>query len=92
MNKVIAIGALGGSGTRVIAGLMIESNIFMGEELHLSLDNLLEFVNIDLTESEKNNLYKIPTITNSFGRYKNHDINIFREDQIKFVEKMGFNI
>jgi hypothetical protein len=38
---VIAIGALGGSGTRAVAQLFIKADVFMGDELNESLDNLL---------------------------------------------------
>jgi hypothetical protein len=38
---LIAIGALGGSGTRAVAQILIQSGIFMGNNLNKPLDNLL---------------------------------------------------
>lgn len=40
-QKVVAVGALGGSGTRVIAEILRKLNIFIGNNLNPSLDNLL---------------------------------------------------
>ncbi len=39
-KKIIAIGALGGSGTRAIAQVLIQAGIFMGNDLNVSNDNL----------------------------------------------------
>ena len=39
-NAPIAIGAIGGSGTRVIARIMSEMNVFMGSTINEQLDNL----------------------------------------------------
>lgn len=41
MKTIIAIGALGGSGTRVIAQLLIDAGIYMGDDLNVSNDNLI---------------------------------------------------
>lgn len=41
MKTVIAIGALGGSGTRAIAQLLIEAGIYMGDDLNGPNDNLV---------------------------------------------------
>lgn len=40
-KKVIAIGALGGSGTRAVAKIVKESGVFIGDELNGPLDNLI---------------------------------------------------
>lgn len=40
-KKIISIGALGGSGTRAIAQVLIQAGIFMGDDLNVSNDNLL---------------------------------------------------
>jgi len=40
MSGPIVIGALGGSGTRVVAQILIDSGIFMGDTLNSSNDNL----------------------------------------------------
>ena len=39
-KKIISIGALGGSGTRAIAQVLIQAGIFMGNDLNNSNDNL----------------------------------------------------
>jgi hypothetical protein len=41
MKKVIAIGALGGSGTRAIAQILIDAGIYMGDYLNSPRDNLI---------------------------------------------------
>ncbi|MCF8369926.1 MAG: sulfotransferase [Bacteroidales bacterium] len=41
MGKVFAIGGLGGSGTRVIAKILQEAGLFIGNELNEELDNLV---------------------------------------------------
>lgn len=41
MSHVVAIGALGGSGTRAIAQVLIDAGIFMGDRLNSAKDNLI---------------------------------------------------
>lgn len=41
MGNVIAIGALGGSGTRAIAQVLIEAGVYMGDNLNYPNDNLI---------------------------------------------------
>jgi hypothetical protein len=41
MKTVIAIGALGGSGTRAIAQLLIDAGVYMGDDLNRPNDNLM---------------------------------------------------
>lgn len=41
MGTVVAIGALGGSGTRAIAQVLIEAGIYMGDDLNKANDNLI---------------------------------------------------
>jgi hypothetical protein len=40
-NKIIAIGALGGSGTRTVAKILMDAGIYMGDDLNYPNDNLL---------------------------------------------------
>lgn len=40
-SKVIAIGALGGSGTRAVAQILIDAGIYLGDDLNESYDNLI---------------------------------------------------
>ncbi len=41
MKKVIAIGALGGSGTRAIARILMDAGLYLGDHLNAPLDNLI---------------------------------------------------
>ena len=41
MNNVIAIGALGGSGTRAVTQIIIDAGIYMGDDLNNANDNLI---------------------------------------------------
>lgn len=41
MRKVIAIGALGGSGTRAVAKIFSQASIYLGDDLNAYLDNLI---------------------------------------------------
>lgn len=41
MSKIIAIGALGGSGTRTVAQILIDAGVYMGDFLNKSNDNVL---------------------------------------------------
>lgn len=41
INKIIAIGALGGSGTRTVAQILIDAGIYMGDKLNYPNDNLI---------------------------------------------------
>ena len=41
MSKVIAIGALGGSGTRAVAQVLIDAGIYMGDDLNEPNDNVI---------------------------------------------------
>jgi len=41
MKKIVAIGALGGSGTRIIAEILIRSGIYFGDILNYPNDNLI---------------------------------------------------
>ena len=58
-EKVIIIGGVGGSGTRVVAHLLKENGIFIGDNLNNSLDNLdwpgipSIVKNLELTQTQK---------------------------------------
>jgi hypothetical protein len=39
--KIFAIGALGGSGTRAVAQILMDAGVYMGDDLNVSNDNLL---------------------------------------------------
>jgi hypothetical protein len=41
MSKIIAIGALGGSGTRAVAQILLEAGIYLGDDLNYPKDNLI---------------------------------------------------
>lgn len=39
-QKIIAIGAVGGSGTRVVAKIFMDAGVFVGDDLNAQNDNL----------------------------------------------------
>ena len=41
MSKVISIGALGGSGTRAVAQILMNAGVYMGTEFSAQKDNIL---------------------------------------------------
>lgn len=41
MGTVVAVGALGGSGTRAVAQILMESGVYMGDDLNHAFDNLI---------------------------------------------------
>ncbi len=58
----------------------------------IEIDKLLEFAGINLSISEKEELYRIPKNTGSNNRYKNKDLSIFESEKIEYVKKLGFEI
>lgn len=62
MNKVIAIGALGGSGTRTVAKILMDAGIYMGDDLNYPNDNLL------FTRLFKNPQWYIKANTNEINK------------------------
>ncbi len=40
-RPLVAIGGMGGSGTRLIARILVECGIYMGSDLNEALDNLV---------------------------------------------------
>ena len=56
------------------------------------IENLLNFLGINIDDDRKEKLIQLVNIPNSFERYKKKDISFFRKDQLKYVEKMGFSI
>lgn len=58
----------------------------------LEIDSLLDFAYLTISPRHKKKLYLIPQKPTSAGRYKNYDLNMFRDDQIEFVRNIGFQI
>ncbi|NNE97720.1 MAG: hypothetical protein HKN25_01735 [Pyrinomonadaceae bacterium] len=58
----------------------------------VEVEELLEFLNLDVPKNIRESLFKIPVVPASFERYKNYDINTFSEDQIRLVKSFGFDI
>jgi len=56
------------------------------------IGNLLAFTELELSNKQLNELYKIPKKPGTTDRYKNYSLDIFREDQLNFVLQMGFTI
>lgn len=55
------------------------------------VDRIIGFLELDVQKSTLKHLYKIPKMSRSLNRYKDHDLNIFDKEQLDFVKEMGFN-
>jgi hypothetical protein len=81
---------------------LLKKGEMFGDRIHLlnytklyskptqEIDKLLEFLDIDVHQSIREELYRIPKEPPSANRFRKHDLSIFRNDQIEFVEQMGF--
>ena len=56
------------------------------------IDRLLQFCEITVPSVKLKELYEIPSIPSSANRYKNYDLTIFSQEQIQFVQEMGFEV
>ena len=56
------------------------------------IDQLITFLQINVNNKEQDKLIELVKTPSSFDRYKSKDISFFREDQLEFVEEMGFSI
>lgn len=59
---------------------------------NIELEKLLHFIGIDVNPNKMRYLRSLFKKQKSFNRYKNHDISIFRKDQLEFVRRMGFKV
>lgn len=64
-RPVIAVGAVGGSGTRVVAEILSSANVFMGDDLNDAMDNLV-FTRLFRDPS----WYKVTSPKERVGRWK----------------------
>lgn len=84
-DEVVAIGALGGSGTRAVAQLLIDAGVYMGNNLNFANDNLVftaalkdpEWFSKASTE-EVNERLQIFETHMRFGALSHQDINVIR--------------
>jgi hypothetical protein len=51
---------------------------------------LLAFAGISVENDTLQKLFEIPKTPDTKDRFKNHDLNIFRDDQLRSVEDLGF--
>jgi hypothetical protein len=56
------------------------------------INDILNLIGIDLDEKKRASLYKIPQTTSTFNRYKEKDVSIFSDTQLKAVESFGYGI
>lgn len=56
------------------------------------INSLLDFIEEDIPQTKKEELFKIPVFSESNNRYKSYDLSIFSIEQLNFVKSMGFNI
>jgi hypothetical protein len=71
--------------------LLINHSLFCQQPKE-QVDRMLSFVGCDISEEVLRNLYKIPKITSSQGRFKDFDLSIFDKNQIDFVKELGFEV
>ncbi len=89
-TKIIAIGALGGSGTRVLAEILIQAGVFMDEDLNGANDNLI------FTKLFKNpRWYESSTISQKeirFGGFKRYmEFNKLDSEDFKALCEAAYN-
>ena len=52
----------------------------------------MDFIDIEIAKERISQLYQIPKLSKTVGRYKKHDLGIFDDRQIAYVKEMGFTI
>jgi hypothetical protein len=62
------------------------------ESVKVEIEQLFEFLEIATTKDQLDELSSLPKKPQSADLYKNHDLNIFREDQLLAVHELGFEI
>lgn len=56
------------------------------------IENLLDFLKIELPESKIQDLSRLPKLPSSSGRFKKADLTIFSEQQLEAVKKLGYQL
>ncbi len=56
------------------------------------IDKLLEFLDLDIEKKKRHSLAQLVKIPKTSNRYRKNKINIFRKDQLEYVEDLGFNV
>lgn len=54
------------------------------------IKNLLAFLQINVDDDKLNQLSKLPSISSSSERYKQHDLKYFTEDQLQYLRSLDF--
>jgi len=101
---VVAVGALGGSGTRVVAEILSRLGVYIGDDLNVSVDNLLYtrlFKNVNWyknsTSKERDNRHLIfkkcmigrnLTFSEKVELYKASKSNIYVKSSTKYYKKI----
>ena len=62
------------------------------ENQFLEINKLINFLNLNVSESEINRLSTIPNMPSSSGRYLREDLGKFDKDQILYVKSQGFRV
>ena len=89
-NDLIAIGGLGGSGTRVVADLLAQGGLFLGSELNTSLDNLWFTLLFKRTSILDASDYEIALCLNLFLRRMHGNIE-FTEKELRFLQGLALS-
>lgn len=86
----VAIGGVGGSGTRLIASIIQQLGFYIGSDLNGSMDNLLFTLLFKRPElwSPENNQDEINYLIRLFTQYM-HEGKNYSHDDIKYLEKLA---
>lgn len=56
------------------------------------INNLIDFLKIDINKVCLDKLYSLPKIPKSFERYKTQDLSLFSKEKIDAVKELGFRV
>ena len=56
------------------------------------IEELLRFLEIDVTDAKINRLSALIKIPNSIGRFRQYGIEIFDEADVAYVKQLGFSV
>jgi len=56
------------------------------------ISNIVDFIGVDIEKTKIQYLYDIPKKPKTIGRYKQYDLNLFDNEDLKFVRNLSFPI
>jgi hypothetical protein len=57
-----------------------------------SIKTMASFVGVDMNLKDMHKLARLPSLPASSGRYRNHDLAVFAAEDIKALERLGFEV